>query len=221
MSTCLGDGSHGSSCGEAPLACIFPPPKRCDVYAPRLVFEVVGCLWLVQVCGDVLRRVPGAARESRPFHRALLAHALRGHPGAAVRQPTPNHPATQSLLDFSFACCVDTQTSDAATVCLLSKTISHRSLGPCRSAEDVNWLNESLHPELSDAEARKFFQYAHSHCPRSPTCSQTLASTTCPGVHSISLIWLVVVVVCRLKILSSMENFRDRVMNDFAHATQH
>ena len=38
-------------------------------------------------------------------------------------------------------------------------------MGAIRSAEDVNWLNESLHPELSDAEARKFFQYAHSHCP--------------------------------------------------------
>ena len=114
---------------------------------------------------------------------------------------------------------MDTQTS--STFASVKDNLSSLFGVPCRSAEDVNWLNESLHPELSDAEARKFFQYAHSHCPRSPTCSQTLASTTCPGVHSISLIWLVVVVVCRLKILSSMENFRDRVMNDFAHATQH
>ena len=221
---CLGDGSHGSSCGEAPSDCIFPTAQA--LYK-RLVFSsgfeigwLVGAgLWRrvatrTRCCARIATFSSGSSRSCSP-------RASRSCSTPTNTQP-PNHPTTQSLLLLLCLLCGHSNFRCRHRLLFVKNDLSSIFGVPCRSAEDVNWLNESLHPELSDAEAREFFQCDHR--PHSATGSlfQTLGQKpTCPEspfhVAELAGVWL----CCRGKIFSSMENFRDRVFNDVAHATQH
>ena len=139
-------------------------------------------------CARIATFSSGSSRSCSP-------RASRSCSTPTNTQP-PNHPTTQSLLLLLCLLCGHSNFRCRHRLLFVKNDLSSIFGVPCRSAEDVNWLNESLHPELSDAEARKFFQCDHRPLPpHSPTGSQTLGSSTCRRVHSVSLSWMLVVVV--------------------------
>eukprot|EP01045_Picozoa_sp_COSAG04_P047183 COSAG04_NODE_17485_length_468_cov_0.842818_1_plen_122_part_10 len=97
---CLGDGSHGSSCGEAPSDCIF---SAAQALYKRLVFSsgfesgwLGGWCRFVKTCCDAYQ----VLRENRDLFIGLFSLMLSaGIPELQYANQHPTaHPATQSLL---------------------------------------------------------------------------------------------------------------------------